>query len=105
MRSTPPPPAPRPPPPPRLFPTRAPDRALYDFTVRVACFDRAPNGVVLEMQRLMSGDRLSRPRDALEWPGLGDGAVAAHRDHPSRDRVTALKVGHPTVRIGSGGHQ
>src|SRR2546426_8840393 len=105
MRSTPPPPAPRPPPPPRLFPARALDRALHDFTVRVACFDRAPSGVVLEMQRLMSGDRLSRPRDALEWPGLGDDAVAAHRDHPSWDRVAAREVSHPSVRTGSGGQQ
>src|SRR5258705_4975960 len=88
----------------RLFLAGALNRALYDIAVRVACFDRAPNGVVLEMQRLMSGDGLSRPRDALERSGLGDDAVAAHRGHASRDRATAREVGDPAARIGRGGH-
>src|SRR5882762_9905650 len=88
----------------RLFLAGALNRALYDIAVRVACFDRAPNGVVLEMQRLVSGDGLSRPRDALERSGLGDDAVAAHRGHASRDRATAREVGDPAARIGRGGH-
>src|SRR5213083_1959475 len=76
----------------RLLLAGALNRALYDIAVRVACFDRAPNGVVLEMQRLMSGDCLSRPRDALERSGLGDDAVAAHRGHASRDRATSPRL-------------
>src|SRR5436190_4026447 len=75
------------------------DRAFHDVVVRIPRLDRAPRLVALEMEYLASGYGLSRPRDALERPRLGDDAVASHRNHTRRDRIAPREMGHPRLRI------